>query len=168
MDRHTVVYVLLGLAAGIVVGCLMIFSSIHKPVKLPNPAPLKKAAAERSVQEQELSSEPDHTPPRNIFPTEAEAVTNIKLQRERQRTLDNILAKRTETAIEVRKNVEASINERYTSPVGETRAAGENASASGQPNAEKTLTPAAAQAPDPTLQKIRMEKFKTGEYRIHH
>ncbi len=170
MNRNIVMPLVLGAIMGVAIAYIAIFSATNPPEE-----PIKKVTIKREiiVEEQEIPFEPGRMLPRNIFPTDAEAKKNITRQLEKQEAIERTIAEKTQIAAEVRNNVEASIDHQpaFTSiqpvagghPVaGQLNAAGSSASSSSTSNLP------AAQGVDMNLQKIRIQKFKMGEYRIHH
>ena len=157
------------LSAGMIIGVIIIivwtiFSDVHKVEKHPS-SPVTKEV----IKEKEAPAEPGYAIPKNIFPTDVEAIENLKNQLKRQQALDKALAERKQIAIDVRASVAASLGEQPASTTGEDQASGVSSqAATGQSSAKKTPISASQAAANLKLERIRIDQFKHKELFLHH
>lgn len=115
MNRNMSTYVLLGsgiaMAAAIVLASMLFFDAREAKKRVVT------LVKEEVIEEQKAAIEPAYRAPQIIFPSYEEAQENLKNQLERQQLIEKVSAEKKQIMIDVRKNVEASINEQLASEV---------------------------------------------------
>lgn len=100
------------LVAGAIITLMVVLASILLLEALKVQEPSTSLANKKSIKVEKVVVEPGQAIPKSIFPTFDEAKENLKRQLERQQVLDKALTERKEVMAEVRRDVEASFNEK--------------------------------------------------------
>lgn len=100
------------LVAGAIITVMIVLVSILLLEALKVQEPSTSPAKKELINVEKVVVEPGQAIPQSIFPTFDEAKENLKNQLERQQILDKALTERKEVMAEVRRDVEASFNEK--------------------------------------------------------